>query len=415
MKTVPITLITGYLGSGKTTLINYLLKNAGGYKMAVIVNDIGEVNIDADLIQKGGVVAEKDDNLVALQNGCICCTLKKDLIEQLAALIKTRKFDHILIEASGICEPVPIAQTITYLEQQFERRGMPKFCKLDAVVSVTDALRLADEFGCGATLEKAKRGEEDIENLVIQQLEFCDIVLLNKASDVTADQLAAIKAIIRKLQPNATIIDTNYCRIDVKSILDTGLFDFEKAVNSAGWMQEFDDPDNEHDADDEHHHHHDDDDDEGEHEHHHDHHEHEHHHHHHHEHGVGENDDSGTAEEYGIGTYVYYRRRPFDRLRFEDWANKDYGRMIIRSKGLVYFTDENDMSYVYEQAGKQKYLSENGPWYATMPAREIDRLLATDPKFAHDWDMEYGDRMIKLVFIGQNLDRSALKAELDKI
>lgn len=415
MKTVPITLITGYLGSGKTTLINYLLKNAGGYKMAVIVNDIGEVNIDADLIQKGGVVAEKDDNLVALQNGCICCTLKKDLIEQLAALIKTRKFDHILIEASGICEPVPIAQTITYLEQQFERRGMPKFCKLDAVVSVTDALRLADEFGCGATLEKAKRGEEDIENLVIQQLEFCDIVLLNKASDVTAEQLAAIKAIIRKLQPNATIIDTNYCRIDVKSILDTGLFDFEKAVNSAGWMQEFDDPDNEHDADDEYHHHHDDDDDEGEHEHHHDHHEHEHHHHHHHEHGVGENDDSGTAEEYGIGTYVYYRRRPFDRLRFEDWANKDYGRMIIRSKGLVYFTDENDMSYVYEQAGKQKYLSENGPWYATLPAREIDRLLATDPKFAHDWDMEYGDRMIKLVFIGQNLDRSALKAELDKI
>lgn len=415
MKTVPITLITGYLGSGKTTLINYLLKNAGGYKMAVIVNDIGEVNIDADLIQKGGVVAEKDDNLVALQNGCICCTLKKDLIEQLAALIKTRKFDHILIEASGICEPVPIAQTITYLEQQFERRGMPKFCKLDAVVSVTDALRLADEFGCGATLEKAKRGEEDIENLVIQQLEFCDIVLLNKASDVTADQLAAIKAIIRKLQPNAMIIDTNYCRIDVKSILDTGLFDFEKAVNSAGWMQEFDDPDNEHDADDEHHHHHDDDDDEDEHEHHHDHHEHEHHHHHHHEHGVGENDDSGTAEEYGIGTYVYYRRRPFDRLRFEDWANKDYGRMIIRSKGLVYFTDENDMSYVYEQAGKQKYLSENGPWYATLPAREIDRLLATDPKFAHDWDMEYGDRMIKLVFIGQNLDRSALKAELDKI
>ncbi len=409
MKTVPITLITGYLGSGKTTLINHLLKNAGGYKMAVIVNDIGEVNIDADLIQKGGVVAEKDDNLVALQNGCICCTLKKDLIEQLAALIKTRRFDHILIEASGICEPVPIAQTITYLEQQFERRGMPKFCKLDAVVSVTDALRLADEFGCGESLQNATRGEEDIENLIIQQLEFCDIVLLNKAGEVTAEQLAAIKAIIRKLQPNATIIDTNYCRIDVKSILDTGLFDFEKAVNSAGWMQEFDDPDNEHDADD-HHHHDEDDDDEDEHEHH-----GHHHHHHHHEHGVGENDDSGTAEEYGIGTYVYYRRRPFDRLRFEDWANKDYGRMIIRSKGLVYFTDENDMSYVYEQAGKQKYLSENGPWYATLPAREIDRLLATDSKFAHDWDMEYGDRMIKLVFIGQNLDRGALKAELDKI
>ena len=385
--------------------------------MAVIVNDIGEVNIDADLIQKGGVVAEKDDNLVALQNGCICCTLKKDLIDQLASLIKTRKFDHILIEASGICEPIPIAQTITYLEDQFEMRGMPKFCKLDAVISVTDALRLADEFGCGEALEHAERGEEDIENLVIQQLEFCDIVLLNKASEVTPEQLSTIEAIIRKLQPHAEIIETDYCKVDIADILDTNLFDFEQAINSAGWMEEFDSPDNEHDADDDHHghhheHHHDDDDDDDGEEH--EHHEH-HHHHHHHEHGVGENDDSGTAEEYGIGTYVYYRRRPFDRLKFDDWAYKDYGRMIIRSKGLLYFTDDKDMSYVYEQAGRQKYLTENGPFYATLPAREIDRLLATDPKFAHDWDMEYGDRMIKLVFIGQNIDRAGIKAELDKI
>lgn len=420
MKTVPITLITGYLGSGKTTLINYLLKNAGGYKMAVIVNDIGEVNIDADLIEKGGVVAGKDDNLVALQNGCICCTLKKDLIEQLASLVRSRKFDHILIEASGICEPIPIAQTITYLEDQFEQRGMPKYLKLDAVVSVTDALRLADEFGCGEALEHAERGEEDIENLVIQQLEFCDIVLLNKVDEVTPEQLDNIKAIIRKLQPHATIIDTNYCKVDLKQILDTGLFDFEKAVNSAGWMEEFDRTDNEEDAD-EHHHHHDhdddddDDDDEHDHDHDHDEHEHHHHHHHHHEHGVGENDDEGTAEEYGIGTHVYYRRRPFDRLKFEDWANKDYGRMIIRSKGLVYFTDDNDMSYVYEQAGRQKYLTENGPWYATLPPVEIDRLLATDEKFAHDWDPEYGDRMIKLVFIGQKLDRDKIKRELDNV
>ncbi len=416
MKTVPITLITGYLGSGKTTLINYLLKNAGGYKMAVIVNDIGEVNIDADLIEKGGVVAGKDDNLVALQNGCICCTLKKDLIEQLASLVRSRKFDHILIEASGICEPIPIAQTITYLEDQFEQRGMPRYLKLDAVVSVTDALRLADEFGCGEALEHAERGEEDIENLVIQQLEFCDIVLLNKVDEVTPEQLDNIKAIIRKLQPHATIIDTNYCKVDIKQILDTGLFDFEKAVNSAGWMEEFDRTDNEEDADEHHHHHdHDDDDDEHDHDHDHDEHEHHHHHHHHHEHGVGENDDEGTAEEYGIGTYVYYRRRPFDRLKFEDWANKDYGRMIIRSKGLVYFTDDNDMSYVYEQAGRQKYLTENGPWYATLPPVEIDRLLATDEKFAHDWDPEYGDRMIKLVFIGQKLDREKIKRELDNV
>ena len=384
--------------------------------MAVIVNDIGEVNIDADLIEKGGVVAGKDDNLVALQNGCICCTLKKDLIDQLAQLIKSRRFDHILIEASGICEPVPIAQTITYLEQQFENRGMPKFCKLDAIVSVTDALRLADEFGCGSTLESAERGEEDIENLVIQQIEFCDIILLNKVSEVTPEQLANIKAIIRKLQPHATILDTNYCRIDLKQILDTGLFDFEKAMNSAGWMEEFDRTDNEHDADEhEHHHHHGEEDDRDEDEDTDDDHGHGHHHHHHHEHGVGENDDEGTAEEYGIGTYVYFRRRPFDRLKFEDWANKDYGRMIIRTKGLVYFTDDRDLSYVYEQAGKQKYLTENGEWYACMPAYEIDRLLATDEKFAHDWDPEYGDRMIKLVFIGQQLDRKRIKEELDKI
>ena len=409
-ETVPITLITGYLGSGKTTLINHLLKNAGGHKMAVIVNDIGEVNIDADLIQKGGVVAEKDDSLVALQNGCICCTLKKDLIDQLASLIKTRRFDHILIEASGICEPVPIAQTITYLEDQFERRGMPKFCKLDAVISVTDALRLADEFGCGEALARAERGEEDIENLVIQQLEFCDIVLLNKAGEVTREQLGTIEAIVRKLQPHAEIIETDYCKVDVDRLLDTGLFDFERAVNSAGWMEEFDSTDNEHDADarDEHGHKHDGDDDERVHE-------HGHHHHHHHEHGVGENDDSGTAEEYGISTYVYYRRRPFDRLKFEDWANRDYGRKIIRAKGLVYFSDDRDMSYVYEQAGRQKYLSENGPFYATLPPSEIDRLLAADPKFAHDWDMEYGDRMIKLVFIGQQIDRKSLKAVLDEI
>ena len=420
MKTVPITLITGYLGSGKTTLINYLLKNAGGRKMAVIVNDIGEVNIDADLIEKGGVVAGKDDNLVALQNGCICCTLKKDLIEQLASLVQSRKFDHILIEASGICEPIPIAQTITYLEDQFDKRGMPKFLALDAVVSVTDALRLADEFGCGEALEHAERGEEDIENLVIQQLEFCDIVLLNKVDEVTPEQLADIKTIIRKLQPHATIIDTNYCRVSLDQILDVHLFDFEKAVNSAGWMEEFDRTDNEEDAD-EHHHDHDehdhDDDDDHDHDHDdHDEHEHgHHHHHHHHEHGVGENDDEGTAEEYGIGTFVYYRRRPFDRLKFEDWANKDYGRKIIRSKGLVYFTDDRDMSYVYEQAGRQKYLTENGPWYATMPPVEIDRLLATDEKFAHDWDPEYGDRMIKLVFIGQNFDRKKLTEELNGI
>ncbi|MBP5648771.1 MAG: GTP-binding protein [Clostridia bacterium] len=411
MKTIPITLITGYLGSGKTTLINHLLKNTEGYKMAVIVNDIGEVNIDASLIENGGIVTETDENLVALQNGCICCTLRKDLIEQLAELCKSGRFDHIMIEASGICEPIPIAQTITWLEDEFTRNKMPKYCKLDAVISVTDALRLADEFGCGETLQQAKRGEEDIENLVIQQIEFCDIILLNKASEVSAKQLSKIKSIIKAIQPSAEIIETDYCDIEISRLLDTNLFDFEKAATSAGWMEEFDSMDNEIDADDHDHHHDDDDDDDDD-----DHEEHEGaHHHHHHHHEVNENDEEGTADEYDIGTFVYFRRRPFDRKKFERFASKNFGRMIIRTKGLVFFSDDMRMSYIYEQAGKQKVLSENGEWYATLPQRDIDHLLKTDARFAHDWDEKYGDRMIKLVFIGQNIDRAMIKKALDEI
>ena len=419
VKTIPITLITGYLGSGKTTLINYLLKNAQGYKMAVIVNDIGEVNIDADLIEKGGVVSGKDENLVALQNGCICCTLKKDLMEQISALVNEQKFDHILIEASGICEPIPIAQTLTFMEQQFAQKRMPKYCYLDAIISVTDAVRLADEFGCGEVLETVERGEEDIENLIIQQIEFCNVVILNKASDVTPEQLARIKKVIMTLQPKAKIIDADYCAVNLKDMLDTKLFDYNKAASSAGWIAEFEDRDNEHDADDddddeheehEHHHHHDHDEDEHEeHEHHH------HHHHHHHEHGIGENDDESNAEEYNVGTYVYYRRRPFDKAKFEEWLDNDFGRMVIRTKGVVYFQTEFDTIYMYEQAGKQKYLTQYGDWYAAkLTQRQINYYLANDPTFAHDWDDVYGDRMIKLVFIGQNIDKHLIKEQLDK-
>ena len=409
-KTIPITLITGYLGSGKTTLINYLLKNASGYKMAVIVNDIGEVNIDADLIEHGGVVSGKDDNLVALQNGCICCTLKKDLMDQITGLVNERKFDHILIEASGICEPVPIAQTLQFMEDQFKKNGLPLYCKLDAIVSVTDAVRLADEFGCGKVLEEAKRGEEDIENLIIQQIEFCDVIILNKVSDVTKEQLTRIKEMIRTLQPNAKIIETDHCQVNLDDMLDTDLFNFDKASTSAGWIQEFENRENEHDADE--------DDDDHDHEHHHDHdeeHE-EHHHHHHHEHGIGENDDESNAEEYGVGTFVYYRRRPFDKDKFEEWLSNDYGRMVIRTKGIVYFEKEYDTIYMYEQAGKQKYLSEYGQWYAvTLSQDDVEYYLKNDENFRHDWDMKYGDRMIKLVFIGQNIDKERIKNELDKI
>lgn len=393
-KCVPITLITGYLGSGKTTLLNNLLRNSNNYKIAVIVNDIGEVNIDAQLIEKGGIVNKKEESLVALSNGCICCTLKKDLIEQIAEIIKQNKFDHIVIEASGICEPIPIAQTLEFLHDNLLELFHKEVCKLDAVVSVVDAIRMAKEFGCGETLDKDKVDEEDIENLIIQQVEFCDILVLNKVSDVSKDDLNKVKAVIKKLQPSAKIIETDYSNVDLSEILDTKLFDFDKALSSAGWIQELEKDDD------------DDDDDEHDYEHH-DHEEHHHDHHHDHEHG--------ETEEYGIGTYVYCRRRPFDRLKFDDFCAMDFGRQIIRTKGLVYFSDNTDMAYLYEQAGTSKSLTEHGEWYAVMLTQEeIDEFLATDELFKKDWDPEYGDRMIRLVFIGQHLDKAKIKELLDQ-
>lgn len=408
-KTIPITLVTGYLGSGKTTLLNHILTNTKGYKVAVIVNDIGEVNIDADLIEKGGIVGKKEENLVALQNGCICCTLRKDLIEQIHDIVKQRKFDHIIIEASGICEPIPIAQTLTFLTDSFRQKHMPIFCKLDAVISVVDALRMVQEFGCGEELTKQDIGEDDIENLVIQQIEFCDILILNKVSEVSKVELDRVKKIIKNIQPKAKLIEADYSNVEMKDILDTNLFDMENALTSSGWFnaldQDVEDADHqeehtlheEHDQDDDHEH----DDDKNNH--------HEHHHEHNHDH------EHGETEEYGIGTFVYYRRRPFDRLKFEDWTQKDYGKQIIRTKGLVYFTGDNRMSYVYEQAGKQKVLTENGPWYATLPRYQIEQMLLNDERFRHDWDPQYGDRMIKLVFIGQHINKQLITDELDKI
>ena len=417
-KTVPITLITGYLGSGKTTLVNHILKNAKNHKMAVIVNDIGEVNIDADLIAQGGVVSGKDDSLVALQNGCICCTLKKDLIEQLADLVASEKFDHILIEASGICEPVPIAQTIAYMEETFKKEGLPKYYTLDAIVSVTDALRLRDEFGCGDHLDEVERGEENLENLIIQQIEFCDVVLLNKVSEISKDELVRVKKAIKAIQPKAKIIEVDYCQVDVDEMIDTKLFNFDEAATSAAWIREFEDWSNEVDSDsihdeddddedeDEHHHHH-------EHEHHHE--EGHHHHHHHHEHGIDENDDEGTADEYDINTFVYYRRRPFSKPKFLDWVQNN-GRNIIRAKGICYFVEEDENAYVYESAGRQISLTLNGKWYSeTLSKKQLKMLIEQDENFAHDWDEKWGDKLIKLVFIGQNLDKKGIKEELDLI
>ncbi len=405
MKETPVLLLTGYLGSGKTTLLNRILSNKRGIKFAVIVNDIGEVNIDADLIQQGGIVNQTDDSLVALQNGCICCTLKMDLVQQLQDIIALEKFDYIVIEASGICEPGPIAQTICSIPSmapEVTEHGIP--C-LDCIVTVVDALRMRDEFGNGLDLLRQNIDEEDIENLVIQQIEFCNIVLLNKAAEVTADELGRLHGIVRELQPKAEIIDCNYGDVSFDKILNTNLFDFDQVATSARWIEEV-----------EKHHDEEDDDDDDEHEHHHEHghhHEHEHEHEHHHEHHHHHHDE-GEAEEYGIGTYVYYRRRPFELGLFDEFVARKWPKGIIRAKGICYFRDEQDVCYVFEQAGKQVSIRNVGQWYATMPKAELEQFMEQNPGLRRDWDEQYGDRMQKLVFIGQHLDKHAIAEELDR-
>ena len=392
-KIVPITLLTGYLGSGKTTLINHILNNQEGYKVAVIVNDIGEVNIDADLIAKGGVVNQTDDSLVPLQNGCICCTLKVDLMQQIVDLIKTGTFDYILIEASGICEPIPIAQTITVLSDSTKQYGLPQICRLDNVVSVVDALRLATEFGCGDNLVKEDLDEEDIENLIIQQIEFCNTIILNKVDEVSPEELARVKAIIKKLQPNADIIETNFGKVDVSELLNTNKFNFEQAATSAGWVAELenDDIDEDDDDDDDHDH---------------DHEEHEHHGHHHHHH------EESEVEEYGISSFVYYRRKPLKVNKFENFLD-EFPKSVIRAKGLIWLSDDDYMSYCFEQAGKQKTISEAGQWIATAPKSELKKIIELNPDIQKVWDEAVGDRMTKIVFIGRDMDKKDIIAKLD--
>ena len=403
-KIVPITVLTGYLGAGKTTLMNHILTNQEGYKVAVIVNDIGEVNIDEKLIKDGGFIKEEDKgNVVPLSNGCICCTLKADLMNQIVDIIKTRKFDYILIEASGICEPMPIAQTITVLSDSTAQYGLPKICRLDNVVTVVDALRLATEFGCGDDLVAEEIDDEDLASLLIQQIEFCNVIVLNKVDEVTKEELAKVKQIIKKLQPSAKIIETNYSKVDVGEIIDTNNFDFEKVANSAGWIKELEEnDDDEHEEEHEHHH---DEDEENDHEEH----EHSHEHHHHHEH----NHDEGEAEEYGISTFVYTSRKPINESKFGEFVER-LPRNVIRTKGLVWFDDDNEMSYIFEQAGKQTSISEAGYWLATAPKNELDEMIKQDPSILDNWDEEVGDRIIKLVFIGQNMDKEKIIEDLKK-
>lgn len=390
----PVLLLTGYLGSGKTTLVNRILSNKKGIKFAVIVNDIGEVNIDADLIEQGGVVGQKDDSLVALQNGCICCTLKVDLIEQLNDIVRMNKFDYIVIEASGICEPAPIAQTICAYPELYPHLAKNGIAKLDAIVTVVDALRLRDEFNVGDDLLKQNIDDDDLERLVIEQIEFCNFIVLNKAAEVSAEELEKVKKIIRAIQPKAQILTCNYGDIDLDLILHTDMFDFEKVATSASWIAEIEnhgDTEPSHTAEEHHHHHH----------------------HHHDEHEGIENEESGEALEYHIETFVYYRRPPFNLGLFDDFVARRWPKNIIRCKGICYFHDEKDKCYVFEQVGKQVQIRDAGQWYATMPAEQLQQYMAQNPGLQRDWDEQYGDRMQKLVFIGQNLDKEEITRELD--
>lgn len=388
-KEVPVLLLTGYLGSGKTTLLNKILANKKGIKFAVIVNDIGEVNIDAALIEKGGVVGQKDDSLVSLQNGCICCTLKMDLVEQLKEIVDMKRFDYIVIEASGICEPAPIAQTICSIPSlgpQYIKNGI---LRLDSIVTVVDALRMKDEFANGSDLMKPNLDEEDLASLVIQQMEFCNIILLNKAADVEPKELEHLKQIIRAIQPKAEIFECNYGDVDLDLIVNTHKFDWQTVATSAGWIQEIE---SERSGEEEH--------DEEEHE----------HHHHDHDH------EGGEVEEYGIGTFVYYRRKAFDLALFDEFVARKWPRDVVRAKGICYFADEPDMCYVFEQAGQQKTVKQAGQWLATMPADQLAELRKNNPQLEKEWDEELGDRMIKIVFIGQHIkdQKDAIIAELDK-
>ena len=366
-KTVPITLLTGYLGSGKTTLINHILTNQDKYKIAVIVNDIGEVNIDASLIEQGGIVTEKDESLVALSNGCICCNLKMDLVKQITDIIEQNKFDYIVIEASGICEPIPIAQTITMIPEMFKSKE--DICRLDAIVTVVDALRLRDEFNCGDSLKKENIDDEDIEKLIIEQLEFCNIIVLNKTDEIKEEELNEVKAVIRSIQPQAKIIETNYAKVDMKSILDTKLFDFEASSMTAGWIEALENPE--------------------------------------------ETEESGEVLEYGISTFVYKRREPMNRKLFYDFLNSKWDKSIIRSKGVVYFTDDMSTAYMVESAGNSKNLVATGPWVSAMPEQEKQAILIANPELLEDWDDEYEDRMNKIVFIGKDMNKEEIIKKLD--
>lgn len=389
-KLIPVSLLTGYLGSGKTTLLNHILSNQEGYKVAVIVNDIGEVNIDASLIQRGGAVTEKDENLVPLSNGCICCTLKVDLMKQIVTLASSGRFDYILIEASGICEPGPIAGSICMLDGTDRNSQIPAVAYLDSITTVVDAKRMADEFGSGKSLLNKDLEEDDIENLLVEQIEYCTTIVLNKIDEVTPEEKADVLAVIKALQPEAEIIETTFGKVEAGKILSTNKFDYEEILESPGWMKAM--AGHEHEDDDDHEHHHE--------------HEHEHgHHHHHHEHG--------ETEEYGIATFVYENVKPLSKAKFEEFVFAHYPKEIIRAKGIFWIKEDPDTAYIFETSGRQKTATDDGKWIACYPKMQQEMILQMNPDISASWHPVYGDRVNKIVFIGRNMDKKAIIAAMD--
>ena len=369
IRQIPITVLIGYLGAGKTTVINHVLHNQSGMRTAVITNDMGEINIDAALIERGNAVSRSDESLVALSNGCICCTLRADLIRQVAQLVKSNRFDYILIEASGICKPLPIAQTLTLLGGGIENGRLPKICRLDTIATIVDAYRLVSEFMGGETLLRADElGEEDVARLLVEQIEFCNVIILNKTDLVGKEQLQDMKTILHTLQPSAEIIETSFGEVHPEELLNARRFNFKEACVSRGWIQELAKA------------------------------------------RAGEKESE--EEEYGINSFVYCRRRPFSRKKLNRWIG-EWPENVVRCKGLVWFSDQNNMSFLFEQAGKSVNISPFGRWLAAAPKREQEAAFSEDPAIKEDWDPDFGDRKTMLVFIGLRLNKGEITTSLD--